>query len=129
MLTLTILIVWPASCKKKETPGEADFYYIKYEVNSSSIRTGGKLDVVVGDVENKKTYTINTKARWEINVGPVSKNFLASLKVDKSGTPDSDLRLQAQISVSKNNEPFVLKKADNSDVRRNSVSIDFLVGN
>jgi len=62
-------------------------------------------------------------------VGPVEKGLIATLGVIKSGSTDATLRLYTQISVSINNEPFVLKKIDGSDIPRNSVNISYTVGN
>jgi hypothetical protein len=128
MICAAAVMAFPVGCKKKEAQSDADFYYVKYSVNSSTIYTGGKIDVSIGDIRDTKTYTINTRSNWEVNVGPVSKNFLARMNVNKNGSPDSQLKLYGQIHVSRNNEPFVLKKNDGSDSPRNTLAMDFLVG-
>ena len=115
-------------CKEQELPAVVkDRYYVKYEVNSSTIYIGGKLVVEVQDRDSIKSFLINTRSPWETIIGPVEKGFNASLSVVKSGTPDTKLQIQTQISVSVNNEPFVLKKMDNSDALRNSVSIAYSI--
>ncbi len=127
ILVLTIVLgVINFSCSKS---GNSDNYYVKYEVNSATIYTGGKLNVTLSDRDSSATYVINTKTQWETTIGPVKKGFNATLAVAKAGSPDSQLKLYTQISVSINNEPFVLKKIDGSDVPRNSVAINYIVGN
>jgi hypothetical protein len=128
MICTAAVMALSISCKKKETPPKADFYYVKYNVSSSTVQTGGKLDVNIADVNGNKTYTINTRTTWEVTVGPVSKHFLATLNINKAGSPSSTLKLYGQIHVSRNNEPFVLKKNDGSDSPRNTLAMDFLVG-
>jgi hypothetical protein len=115
-------------CKEQELPAVVqDRFYVKYEVSSSTIYSGGKLVVKVQDRDSVKSFIINTKTQWETIIGPVEKGFNANLSVVKSGTPDNRLLLNTQISVSVNNEPFVLKKIDESDVPRNSVSIAYSI--
>ena len=120
-----ILSVLNISCKKSNN----DRYYVKYEVNSTTVYSGGKLNVTIQDKDSTQTFTINTKSSWETVIGPVEKGFIATLGIIKSGSPDPALKLYTQISVSVNNEPFVLKKIDGSDVPRNSVKINYTVGN
>ena len=117
------------SCKKSDNQDNKDRYYVKYEVNSTSVYSGGKLNVPIQDKDSTQTFIINTKSPWETVIGPVEKGFVSTLGVIKSGSSDASLRLYTQISVSVNNEPFVLKKMDGSDVPRNSVNINYTVGN
>ncbi len=124
-----ILSVLNISCKKSNNQDNNDRYYVKYEVNSTSVYSGGKLNVTIQDKDSTQTFIINTKLPWETVIGPVEKGFTATLGVIKSGSTDATLRLYTQISVSVNNEPFVLKKIDGSDVPRNSVNINYTVGN
>lgn len=112
-----------SGCSKDEDTTE---YYVKYEVNSSTIYYGGKLNVTVKtETNNNTTFTIDTRKQWETVVGPVRKGFNATLEVEGPG--DSYLKLYTQISVSKNGDPFVLKKNDGSDIPRNSVYIDYRI--
>lgn len=126
---ILLLIVFSPSCKKTDTTVKKDRYYIKYEVNSTSVYSGGKLIVDVKDKDSIQTFIINTKNQWETNIGPVEEGFDATLGVVKSGSTDLSLKLYVQISVSVNNEPFVLKKLDGSDTPRSSVNINYKVGN
>lgn len=106
----------------------SDEYYVKYEVNSSTIYSGGKLNVTLNAENNTTmTITINTRTQWEAVIGPVQKGFNATLNVSKEGAADSQLQLYTQISVSKNGSPFALKKIDGSDTPRNSVQINYTI--
>lgn len=132
----SMLIVWGfivmigisiVGCKK-ENNNDTDEYYVKYEVNSSTIYYGGKLNVLIStETSNNMNIAINTRTSWETVIGPVQKGFNASLNVTKEGSPDSHLQLNAKISVSKNGSPFALKKNDDSDTPRNSVQISYMI--
>ncbi len=129
LISFLLLSVLSMSCKKSDNQDNKDRYYVKYEVNSTSVYSGGKLNVPIQDKDSTQTFIINTKSPWETVIGPVEKGFVSTLGVIKSGSSDASLRLYTQISVSVNNEPFVLKKMDGSDVPRNSVNINYTVGN
>jgi hypothetical protein len=119
------IIHWGCS-KGDET--NSDEYYVKYEVNSSTIYTGGKLDVELNAEDNQNiSLQINTRSNWEIVIGPVKKGFKASLKVSEVGNNYGHLKLYTQISVSKNGSPFALKEIDGSDVPRTSVDINYTI--
>ena len=110
------------------TKENKDEYYIKYEVNSSTIYYGGKLNVTIStENNNNTTIDINTRSPWETVIGPVKKGFTATLQVTKEGSTDSQLKLYTQISVSKNGSPFALKKIDGSDTPRNSAQINYAI--
>ena len=127
--SIMILSTLSISCKKSKELDNPDRYYVKYEVNSTSVYSGGKLNVTINDKDSSQIFIINTKTPWETVIGPVEKGLIATLGVIKSGSTDATLRLYTQISVSINNEPFVLKKIDGSDIPRNSVNISYTVGN
>jgi len=111
-------------CKKEEN----DEYYVKYEVNSSTIYFEGKLNVKLINEKNQITnLTINTRSVWETIIGPVKKGFKASLSVSEVGDNYGHLTLYTQISVSKNDSPFALKEIDNSDVPRTSLQITYII--
>lgn len=115
------------SCNK-ENVKNLDEYYVKYEINSSTIYTGGKLNVALNSEKNQNTaLVINTRSSWETVIGPVKKGFNATLSVVKEGNVDSYLKVYVQISVSKNGSPFALKKIDGSDTPRNSVQINYTI--
>ncbi|MEZ4892811.1 MAG: hypothetical protein R3A50_09800 [Saprospiraceae bacterium] len=113
-------------CKDEETG--TDEYYVKYEVNSSTIYLGGKLNVELNAENNQNiSLQINTRSEWETVIGPVNKGFQASLKVSEAGNNYGHLMLYSQISVSKNGSPFALKVIDDSDVPRTSVEIMYRI--
>ncbi len=115
-------------CDKSDDGNGPDEYYVKYEVNSSTIYSGEKLNVTINTEKNTTiTISINARTQWEAVIGPVQKDFNATLDVIKAGTPDSQLQLYTQISVSKNGSPFALKKLDGSDTPRNSVQINYTI--
>lgn len=126
LVFILLIIVTNYGCKKDLV--NSDEYYIKYEVNSSTIYSGGKLNVVLKDENNQdKNTTINTRSLWENVIGPVKKGFAANLSVSEVGNNNGQLKLYAQISISKNGSPFALKKDDNSDVSRTSVQINYTI--
>ena len=113
-------------CKKDET-NNAD-YYVKYEVNSSTIYYGNHLRVVLTDANNQSTiFTINARTPWETTIGPVKKGFNANLSVSDISNNYGHLTLQAQISVSKNSSPFTLKQSDDSNTPRTKVQINYAI--
>lgn len=114
------------SCKKSTSTYES--YYVKYEVNSSTIYTGGKLNLVFKNDNNQEvTMIINTRSPWEITIGPVKKGYSANLNVSEIGNNYGRLTLQSQISVSKNGSAFALKKFDNSSTPRTSLQINYTI--
>lgn len=120
---LVFITLISPGCNKEEDSAE---YYVKYEVSSSTIYYGGKLNVTITNEENLNTLIIvNTKTDWEVVIGPVKKGFIANLNVEGSG--DNYLKLYAQISASKNNGPFALKVADGSDDPRNSCQLSYKI--
>ena len=118
-----------SACDSENTGQNAtDEYYVKYEVNSTSIYTGGKLNATINTENNKEvTIGINARTQWETVIGPVKKGFNASLNVNSLSEHYGHLRLYTQISVSKNGSPFALKKIDGSDTPRTSVQINYTI--
>lgn len=110
---------------KKETN---DDYYVKYEVDSSTIYYGGKLDVTINSETNEPmTITIGQGALWETVIGPVQKGFNSTLKVVAIGETHDRLSLYTNVYVSKNDSPFALKNSDGSDTPRNSVELNYTI--
>lgn len=115
------------SCEKENTV-DANEYYVKYEVNSTTIYSGGKLNVTINTETNElMTLSINQRKLSEIVIGPVKKGFIASMIVAASGETHDRLKLYATIFVSKNGSPFALKKNDGSDEPRDSVELDYTI--
>ena len=122
VITIGIII---SSCNKES---DNDEYYVKYEVNSSTIYTGGKLDVLIKTENNENlSLIINKNALWETIIGPVHKGFNASMKVSSPTETYNKLKLYTNIYVSKNDSPFALKKSNGSDIPRDSVEINYTI--
>lgn len=121
ILLITTLV--GSGCNKEDN---SDEYYIKYEVSSTTIYYGGKLNVTITNETNSNSLLIiDTRTPWEAVIGPVKKGFNANLNVEGPG--DSHLKLYTQISASKNNGPFALKKVDGSDDPRNSCQLSYTI--
>jgi len=105
-----------------------DEYYVKYEVNSTTIYYGGKLDITINTEKNKnKTITINQRNLWETIIGPVPKGFNASMRVEAKGETYNHLKIYTNIYVNKNGSPFALKESDGSDTPRDNVHISYTI--
>ena len=125
LLSFSILSV---ACTKESSNTATSEYYVKYEVSSTTIYTGGKLNLSVTDEKNgQRAITINTRSPYEVIIGPVKKGFNANLSVSKEGSPDNQLKLYTQISVSKDGGPFALKAINGSDSPRNSAQVGYTV--
>ncbi len=113
---------------KKENNIDPNEYYVKYEVSSTTIYSGGKLDVTLNsEINETMTITINQRTAWEIVIGPVQKGFNATMKVVATGETNDKLKLYTNIYVSKNDSPFALKKSDGSDIPADSVDISYTI--
>ena len=120
-----------SACTKSEKIDEisdSDEYYVTYQVSSSTIYYGGKLDVIIStESNNNLALIINEKQLWETIIGPVKKGFIAKLKVNAQGNTYNHLRLYTNIYVSKNGSPFALKKTDGSDTPRDAVQLNYTI--
>ncbi|WP_139337848.1 hypothetical protein [Pontibacter indicus] len=134
-LTILCLSLSLFSCEKEEinSKTDADKYYVKYVVDSSTGYPQGSLNLVIttGN-QQSQNYVIGSRSPWEHIIGPVNKEFKSTIYVTKGGPSDTrywdtQLKLQIQIFVSKNDSPYVLKKSDNSVILRNSVQLDFTI--
>jgi len=115
-----------SGCKKNSN--NTDQYYVKYEVSSSTIYYGGKLEVSLrNDFNQIIKDTINTRSPWELTIGPVPIGFNANIQVNEISNNNGHLTLQSQISVSKNSSAFAVKTSDNSTNPRTSVFLDYTI--
>jgi hypothetical protein len=115
-------------CDNGNETNSTNEYYVKYEVNSSTIYMGGKLNVtIITENNTPMTITIDQGILWETIIGPVQKGFLATLLVNASTVTSNEVALYTNIYVSKNNSPFALKKSYGSDTPRNSVQISYTI--
>ena len=116
------------NCDEENDEIVSDIYYVKYEVNSSTIYYGGKLDVRIKKEDNlHTTYVVDQRTLWEATIGPVQKGFIADLKVEAQSETYDKLKLYTNIYVSKNDSPFALKESDGSDTPRDFVHIDYTI--
>lgn len=116
------------NCEDDNTVIVKDEYYVKYEVNSSTIYMGGKLNVILKTEKNSNAnITIDQRVLWETVIGPVQKGFDATLKVDAVSETFNQLKLYTNIYASKNGSPFALKKSDASETPRSSVQSNYLI--
>jgi hypothetical protein len=129
ILAISLLIVLcTSSCGKEEGINPNDEYYVKYEVNSSTIYTGGKLDLTIRTEKNEDlTLVINQRTLHETIIGPVEKGFNANMAVLAQGETFNRLKLYTNIYVSKNGSPFALKKTDGSEEPRDSVNLIYVI--
>ena len=101
---------------------------MKYEVNSSTIYNGRKLEVLFRSDNNQIIKdTINARSPWEMTIGPVNRGFNAYIQVNELVDNYGQLTLQSQISISKNSSAFALKASDNSSTPRTTVQIDYSI--
>jgi hypothetical protein len=126
LLPATLLL---SSCEKLGL--KKDNYYIKYQVESSTIYYGGKLNVELNTENGKSPFVVNQRENWETTIGPVKKGFTASLKATKEGwngqTVENHLKLKLRILVSKNNGPFALKKSDEPSMSRATAELQYVI--
>lgn len=124
---ILFITLFSVSCKTNNEDIN-DEYYVKYEVESKTIYYGGKLDVTLNTETNElTTMIIDQRKVFETVVGPVKKGFNAKLNVLAKGTTHNQLKLKANIYVSKNNSPFANKKSDLGDQPRDSLQINYTI--
>ena len=133
LLTLSIGVLLVCCDKESDNEyennnGPSDEYYVKYEVNSSTIYLGGKLDMTIRTEANENlTLAIDQRTLHETIIGPVEKGFTASMSVAAQGETHDKLKLYTTIYVSKNGSPFALKKSDGSDEPRDFVELSYKI--
>lgn len=128
ILTLTFVLTLSAISCDKDDNASLDEYYVKYEVNSSTIYSGGKLDLTIRTENNENlTLEINQRILHETIVGPVKEGFNASMDVVAQGNTYDKLKLYTNIYVSKNGSPFALKNSDGSDEFRDYVQLNYTI--
>ncbi|MFC1670727.1 hypothetical protein ACFL20_10065 [Spirochaetota bacterium] len=128
ILLFTVMVIASLLNCSADADGDGDEYYVKYEVGSSTIYTGVKLDVIITDEnDNNIAFIINAKTDWEMAIGPVQQGYNADLNVSCGIGSCSTLTIYTQISVSKNDGPFAMKVVDGSDTERDSAQINYVI--
>jgi len=118
LLTCTLgFISWGCSKDHEE-------YYVKYEINTKGVFQNSNVIVeYTADNEQITKIPLANINKPEIIIGPVRKGFKASLKI----TSESSFSILTQLSVSKNNGPFALKKSDNETSFKKFTLLEYLV--
>ena len=118
-------------CKKDDPTSTQANYYVKYTVVSNSAPyIGVKLKTNINNESNLIAERLIGTGNWEYIVGPVNKDFKASLSVVKdgwTGQVENHLKINLSIAVSKDNAPFVTKVFDDSDLPRAYASLDYSI--
>lgn len=116
------------NCSKDNGKDNSDEYYVKYEVSSTTIYFGGKLDFTITTEDNNElTLIINQNILHETIIGPVTYDFDATMEVSAQGDTRDRLALYTNIFVSKNGSPFALKATDGTDVPRDFVELKYTI--
>jgi len=126
----SLLVFAFTSCSKDDDkeeiiePQEVARYYVKYEVTFATLTSFHNLTntaLTCSTEKGMKKISFNNydTFSWEATYGPVDKNFLASLECDSPGAI-----INARISISKNNESFVVKAEDN---KKSSLSLQYKI--
>ena len=114
-------------CEKCDCPGyEPDEYYIKYAAGVESNSIWVPIDIeIINEYGDKVSYSGTDS--WNITVGSVEEDFTASLWVELNQDYLGDATLTANIQVSKNDGPFVLKASGESADENEPVQIDYTI--
>lgn len=130
-LIILTVIGMLAGCKKDDASSTQANYYVKYTVVSNSAPyIGVKMKTNINNESNLIVERLIGTGNWEYIVGPVNKDFKASLSVVKdgwTGQVENHLKINLSIAVSKDNAPFVTKVFDDSDLPRAYASLDYSI--
>ena len=125
---IIIVGIFNYGCNEEDSYKKADEYYVKYIIESSTIYSGGKLNVTIDtEVYESMGMAINQNEQWEVIIGPVSKGFHAKLMAVAPSATNNELRLHSEIHTSKNDSPFAMKVINDSDTPRNSVELNYTI--
>jgi len=105
-----------------------DEYYVKYIIKSKTIYIGGKINLTITDEKNTNLLkVVDQDITSETIIGPVKKNFKATLHAEAVGNTQGQLKMYSEIHVSKNNGPFATKALNNSETPRNVVDLTYTI--
>lgn len=103
---------------------DADEYYVKYEVYSSTMYSHLTILTTVNNEKNSDvSFTFDAGTQWETIIGPVQKGFDATLGV----SVETETLIHLKIYVSKNDSPFAVKANDSNDTYRTSVQLSYTI--
>ena len=126
LLAILALGVFISGCDKCEEC-DPDEYYIKYAVGVESGRVSNvPIDIeIINEYGDKVSYSGTDS--WNITVGSVEEDFTASLWVELNQDYLGDATLIANIQVSKNDGPFVMKASGESANENEPVQIEYAI--
>ena len=112
-------------CEKCEEC-DPDEYYIKYWVGVQANSYKVPIDIeIINEYGDKVSYSDTDS--WNITLGSVEKDFTATLWVEFNQDFLGGATLIANIQVSKNDGPFVVKASGESAVENDPVQIDYTI--
>ena len=117
LLVILAFGIFNFGCEKNE-------YYVKYAVGLDTRYMGVALDITYINDNNEATRLTATDV-WSMTIGPVDEDFNASLSV-ATQREISNTTLIANIQVSKNDGPFVIKASGESDTSE-PVQIEYAI--
>ncbi len=125
ILAILALVVFISGCEKCEEC-DPDEYYIKYAVGVESNSIWVPIDIEIIN-EYGDTVSYSDTDSWNITVGSVEEDFTASLWVELNQDFLGGATLIANIQVSKNDGPFVLKASGESADLSQPVQIEYTI--
>jgi len=124
LLAILALGIFNSGCETCEC--DPDEYYIKYTVGVQSNAIWVPIDIeIVNEYGDMVSYSGTDS--WYITLGAVEKDFTASLSVELNQDFLGDAILTANIQVSKNDGPFVVKASGESADENDPVQIDYSI--
>ena len=116
LISVILLSLGFSSC------GDDDTYYLKYEVKTSSRYVFSEIQVEITTENGVEKRTVSPN--WEGTFGPIRSSSEVILNVTYPGESYvyKLTSFTGRISISKNNEPFVLKAEETANQRPLSMS-------
>jgi hypothetical protein len=84
------------------------------------------IDIEINNEHDQITPYSDTDT-WTITLGPVKKGFIASISVELNQDFLGDATLTANIQVSKNDGPFVMKASGESAAENEPVQLEYTI--
>ncbi len=122
LVTMSVVL---NSCGKDDEPSSKDKYFVKYELKTSSQYSFS--NVLVEVTTENGIQKLDVSRNWDGTFGPFEYGSPLIFKVTKENDYYALTKFTGRISVSKNNEPFVLKaeKQANGEALSMTYTIDF----
>ncbi len=131
LLLLFFLSIISVSCKDDcpcpEHEEVKDQYYVKYVVESSTIYSVSRIAEINSADNTTMDFTFGDR-KWEVIIGPVEKNFQATLDASYNTSQSlAQTYIDVEIYVSKNDSPFAIKTSNISENVRMSASTSYTI--